>query len=110
MPTVCAFITAGLLKPYTAFELVSGLKASLDIPIHMQCHATTGMSTRPISRQLKLGRQCRYGDLVDEHDLRAFGDRVPGRYSPDQPRDTGLNIELLEEILRTCVRCGKSKR
>ena len=36
---------AGLLTPYVAFELVSELKKSVDIPIHMQCHATTGMST-----------------------------------------------------------------
>ena len=35
---------AGLLKPYVAFELVSRLKDELEIPIHMHCHATTGMS------------------------------------------------------------------
>ena len=32
---------AGLLTPYAAFELVSGLKKTVQIPIHMQCHATT---------------------------------------------------------------------
>ena len=32
---------AGLLRPYDAFELVGGLKKRVDIPIHMQCHATT---------------------------------------------------------------------
>ncbi|MDA9050787.1 oxaloacetate decarboxylase, partial [Pseudomonadales bacterium] len=35
---------AGLLKPYVAFELISELKKVVNIPIHMQCHATTGMS------------------------------------------------------------------
>mgnify|MGYP003302900338 FL=1 len=43
--SLCIKDMAGLLKPYVGFELVSRLKASLDIPIHMQCHATTGMST-----------------------------------------------------------------
>src|SRR5690606_26355214 len=32
---------AGLLKPYVGYELVSRLKASCSIPIHMQSHATT---------------------------------------------------------------------
>ena len=36
---------AGLLRTYDGFELVSRLKAACDIPIHMQCHATTGLST-----------------------------------------------------------------
>jgi oxaloacetate decarboxylase alpha subunit len=36
---------AGLLKPYVAFELVSRLKKELSIPIHLHCHATTGLST-----------------------------------------------------------------
>ena len=44
---------AGLLKPYTAYELVGELKKALDIPIHMHCHATTGLSTATI---LKGGR------------------------------------------------------
>ena len=35
---------AGLLKPYVGYELVKRLKASCQIPIHMQCHATTGLS------------------------------------------------------------------
>ena len=36
---------AGLLRPYVAYELVGRLKKELDVPIHMQCHATTGLST-----------------------------------------------------------------
>lgn len=36
---------AGLLRPYEGYELVKRLKESCDIPVHMQCHATTGLST-----------------------------------------------------------------
>ena len=36
---------AGLLTPYTAYELVSRLKKIVDVPIHMHCHATTGLSS-----------------------------------------------------------------
>jgi len=46
---------AGLLKPYAAFELVSRLKESLAIPIHMQCHATTGMSMATYIKAIEAG-------------------------------------------------------
>src|SRR5690606_16430468 len=47
--------TAGILKPYVADDLVSRLKKALDIPIHMQCHATTGMSTAPAIKAAEAG-------------------------------------------------------
>ena len=46
---------AGLLKPYVAFELVSSLKENLEIPIHMQSHATTGMSTATGIKAIEAG-------------------------------------------------------
>lgn len=45
---------AGLLKHYVAFELVGRLKEAVQVPIHMQCHATTGLSTPPSSRLWRL--------------------------------------------------------
>lgn len=97
--SLCIKDMAGLLKPYTAFELVSGLKASLDIPIHMQCHATTGMSTTTYLKAIEAG--------VDNVDTAISSMSMTYGHSAteslvailqDQPRDTGLNIELLEEI------------
>ena len=46
---------AGLLTPYAAFELVSGLKKTVQIPIHMQCHATTGLSTATYLKSIEAG-------------------------------------------------------
>ena len=46
---------AGLLKPYAAFELVTKLKESIEIPIHLHCHATTGMSTPTIIKAIEAG-------------------------------------------------------
>ena len=43
--SLCIKDMAGLLKPYVAYDLVSRLKEKLSIPIHMQSHATTGLST-----------------------------------------------------------------
>jgi oxaloacetate decarboxylase alpha subunit len=46
---------AGLLKPYEAFELVTRLKKAVKVPIHMQCHATTGLSTATIMKAAEAG-------------------------------------------------------
>ena len=46
---------AGLLKPYDGYELVTELKKTVDIPIHMQCHATTGLSVPTILKCVESG-------------------------------------------------------
>ncbi len=53
--SLCIKDMAGLLKPYVAFELVSRLKQQLKIPIHMQCHATTGLSTATYLKSIEAG-------------------------------------------------------
>ncbi|NKQ11496.1 sodium-extruding oxaloacetate decarboxylase subunit alpha [Pseudomonas sp. SST3] len=90
---------AGILAPYTAFELVSRLKASLSIPIHMQCHATAGLSTAAILKAVEAG--------IDNVDTAISSLSMTYGHSPTESvvaifqgteRDTGLNLELLEEI------------
>lgn len=90
---------AGLLKPYAAFELVQSLKQAIDIPIHMQSHATTGLSTATIMKCVEAGidnvdsaissMSMTYGHSATESVVSIF---------EDTDRDTGLNMELLEEI------------
>ncbi len=46
---------AGLLRPFDAYDLVSNLKQSLSIPIHMQTHATTGMSAATNMKAIEAG-------------------------------------------------------
>ena len=53
--SLCIKDMAGLLTPYAAYELVSNLKSTVDIPIHMQCHATTGMSTTTYLKAAEAG-------------------------------------------------------
>jgi len=90
---------AGILAPYTAFELVSRLKASLSIPIHMQCHATAGLSTAAILKAVEAG--------IDNVDTAVSSLSMTYGHSPTESvvaifqgteRDTGLDLELLEEI------------
>lgn len=90
---------AGLLKPYAAYELVQSLKQAIDIPIHMQSHATTGLSTATIMKCVEAGidnvdsaissMSMTYGHSATESVVSIF---------EDTDRDTGLNIELLEEV------------
>jgi oxaloacetate decarboxylase alpha subunit len=90
---------AGLLKPYAAYELVQSLKQAIDIPIHMQSHATTGLSTATIMKCVEAGidnvdssissMSMTYGHSATESVVSIF---------EDTDRDTGLNLDLLEEI------------
>ena len=90
---------AGLLKPYAAFELVSRLKAVLSIPVHMHCHATTGLSTATALKAIEAG--------VDNIDTAISSMSMTYGHSATESvvsmlegteRDTGLDIKKLEEI------------
>ena len=90
---------AGILNPYVAFELVTRLKASLSIPIHLHCHATAGLSTAAIVKAVDAG--------IDGVDTAISSLSMTYGHSPTESvvaifqgseRDTGLKLELLEEI------------
>ena len=97
--SICIKDMAGLLRPYVAFELVSRLKASVDIPIHMQCHATTGLSTATYVKAAEAG--------IDNVDCAVSSMSMTYGHSPTESlvailegtgRDTGLDVILIEEI------------
>lgn len=97
--SVCIKDMAGLLKPYVGFELVTRLKESCDIPIHMQCHATTGLSTSTILKCVEAG--------IDNVDTSISSMSMTYGHSPTETvvailqeteRDTGLDMFKLEDI------------
>ena len=97
--SICIKDMAGLLRPYVAYELVSRLKASVDIPIHMQCHATTGLSTATYIKSIEAG--------IDNIDTAVSSMSMTYGHSPTESlvatlegteRDTGLDVILIEEI------------
>ena len=97
--SICIKDMAGLLKPYDGFELVSRLKQSCDIPVHLHCHATTGLSTSTILKCVEAG--------IDNVDTSISSMSMTYGHSPTESvvailegtdRDTGLDINLLEEI------------
>ncbi len=97
--SICVKDMAGLLKPYVAFELISRLKENCSIPIAMHSHATTGISVATAVKAAEAGvdmvdssissMSMTYGHSPTESLVAIFG---------DTERDTGLDLESLEEI------------
>lgn len=53
--SICIKDMAGLLRPQAAFELITALKQTVAVPIAMQCHATTGLSTATYQKAIEAG-------------------------------------------------------
>ncbi len=97
--SLCIKDMAGLLRPYVAYELVSKLKQTLNIPVHMHSHATTGLSTATALKAIEAG--------IDNVDTAISSMSMTYGHSPTESivamlegtsRDTYLDINLLEEI------------
>lgn len=97
--SICIKDMAGLLKPYEAFELVSRLKTSTHIPIHLHCHATTGLSVGTLIKAAEAG--------VDNVDTAISSMSMTYGHSPTETivsslegtgRDTGLDLVKMEHI------------
>ena len=97
--SICIKDMAGLLKPYEAEDLIGRLKQTCTVPIALHSHATTGMSVATAVKATEAG--------VDLLDTAISSMSMTYGHSPteslvailqDQPRDTGLDLRLLEEI------------
>jgi oxaloacetate decarboxylase alpha subunit len=97
--SICIKDMAGLLKPYTAEEMVSRIKESCSVPLSMHCHATTGLSTATLMKAIDAG--------IDMVDTSISSMSLTYGHSPtetfvaimeESERATGLDLDLLEEI------------
>ena len=97
--SICIKDMAGLLKPYDAEKLIKGLKETVSIPIAMQCHATTGLSTATYQKAIDAG--------IDMLDTAVSSMSMTYGHSATETiaaivegteRDTGLDLNHLEEI------------
>jgi pyruvate carboxylase len=95
---LCIKDMAGLCKPYAAFDLVKRLREEIDLPIHFHTHDTSGLNAASILKASDAG--------VDVADA-AVASMSGGTSQPNlnavvealrnTPRDTQLDIELLNE-------------
>jgi oxaloacetate decarboxylase alpha subunit len=97
--SICIKDMAGLLRPNVAFDLVSRLKEAVAIPIHLHCHATTGLSIATCTKAAEAG--------VDNIDAAISSMSMTYGHTPTETlvsivestdRDSGLDLQALEEI------------
>ncbi|MDO4942046.1 MAG: oxaloacetate decarboxylase subunit alpha [Lachnospiraceae bacterium] len=97
--SICIKDMAGLLVPYQASELVSALKETVDLPIELHTHYTSGVASMTYLKAVEAGV-----DIIDT----AISPFAMGTSQPatevmvetfkGTPYDTGLDQELLSEI------------
>ena len=97
--TVAIKDMAGLLTPYTAAELVRAIKAAVKMPIHMHCHATSGLSAMSFLKGVENG-----ATMLDTCNS-SFGEGASHSSTEsivaalaDTEYDTGLDLGHLQEI------------
>jgi len=97
--SICIKDMAGMLAPQPAYELITALKKEVGLPVHLHSHSTSGMV------MITYFRACEAGvDMLDT----AFSPLAWGTSQPPvesvvaalkgTPYDTGLDLELLNEI------------
>lgn len=97
--TLCIKDMAGLLTPFEAYRLVSRLKASVSVPIHLHSHDTAGMGSMSALMAVLAGI-----DILDT----AISPLAGGASHPPTesivaalqhtPYDTGLDLTALQPI------------
>jgi pyruvate carboxylase subunit B len=90
---------AGLLTPFATGDLVRALKAEIDLPVFIHSHDTAGVASMCQFKAIENG-----ADHIDTAiSSMAWGTSHPGTESMvaalrGTPYDTGLDLELLQEI------------
>ncbi len=97
--SICIKDMAGLLTPYAAYDLVKAFKESVEVPIQLHAHYTSGLASMTYLKAIEAG--C---DVVDC----AMSPLAMGTSQPPTeplvaalkgtPYDTGYDLELLSEI------------
>ncbi|AFT77626.1 oxaloacetate decarboxylase [Alteromonas macleodii str. 'Black Sea 11'] len=97
--SICVKDMAGLLKPYECEALITRLKETVNVPIAMQCHATTGLSTATYQKAIDAG--------IDMLDTAISSMSMTYGHSATETmvsivegteRDTGISLPELEDI------------
>ena len=97
--SVCIKDMAGLVSPYDAYNLIKALKETIDVPIELHTHFTSGMGDLALLKAVEAGV-----DIIDTC-------MAPYAYRTSHPaieplvvtllgtnRDTGLDVHQLAEI------------
>ena len=96
---MCLKDMAGMLAPYTAYEIITKLKARIPLPLHLHSHCTAGLAPMSYMMAIEAG-----ADILDT----ALSPLAQGTSQPateaivaalkGTPHDTGLDLTLLAEL------------
>ncbi len=99
--SICVKDMAGLLIPYTTYELIKALKENVKIPIELHTHYTTGMASMVLMKAVEAGV-----DIIDT----ALSPLSMGTSQPSTEvmvaalqgtqYDTGLDLNVLNEAAK----------
>ncbi|OUL61980.1 pyruvate carboxylase [Flavobacterium sp. AJR] len=95
---LCIKDMAGLLKPYAAEKLITELKKSIDIPIHLHTHDTAGIQSATYLKAVEAGVDIidvalsSMSGLTSQPNFNVFAEALKGT-----PRDSGLDVEKLNQ-------------
>ena len=97
--SICVKDMAGLLTPYTSYDLITRLKEEVSVPVQLHSHYTSGMAGMAYLKAIEAGVDC-----VDT----AISPLALGTSQPPTetivaalrgtPYDTGLDLEKLADI------------
>ncbi|MDL2232723.1 oxaloacetate decarboxylase subunit alpha [Ruminococcaceae bacterium OttesenSCG-928-L11] len=97
--SICIKDMAGLVSPYTAYELVKALKEAVKIPIQLHTHYTSGMASMACMKAAEAGV-----DIIDTAmSPLALGTSHPATETmvaafEGTPYDTGLDLNKLNKV------------
>ncbi len=97
--SICIKDMSGILAPYTAFELVKKLKETVEVPIQLHCHASTGMASNSYIKGIEAG-----ADVIDcaaaPLSLYTSQPAVESMVASFQetPYELGLNFDAIRDV------------
>ena len=99
--SICIKDMAALLTPYATYELVKALKETVNLPIQVHSHATSGLASMVLLKAIEAG-----ADVIDTAmSPLALGTSHPATESmvaalQGTEFDTGLDLEALDRIAK----------
>ncbi|MDO8926266.1 MAG: sodium-extruding oxaloacetate decarboxylase subunit alpha [Sideroxyarcus sp.] len=99
---------AGLLTPYSTFELVKALRAAVSVPIHLHSHSTSGLSAMCILKAVEAGAtmidtcNSSFGEGASHSSTESVVAALRGT-----EYDTGLDLAAMQEVTAYFVEVRK---
>ncbi|GAB6063700.1 pyruvate carboxylase subunit B [Deferrisoma palaeochoriense] len=109
--SICIKDMAGLLAPDDAYDLIKAIKKATKLPVELHCHTTSGLAEYTFQRAIDAGV-----DILDTCSAPFANRSSHPAVEPivmmlqGTPRDTGLDLDRLNEVAEYLERIGPKYR